>query len=412
MRRPLIRPLLVLLHRYVGLATALFLLIVGLTGALLVWLHPLCVLLSPELYEAPARGAVLAPAELAARARAAEPRARFDGWPLHLVEGEGVSFYVQPDIDAATGKPHTLGYDQLWLDPVSGAVLGRVDSQAFPPTRHSLMSFVYRLHYALALPGRWGVWIMGIVAILWFFDCFVGAALTFPRGRPFFAKWKPAWGMKKKRLNYDLHRAGGLWPWALLATIALSSIYFNLGREVFMPVFGLVAETTPEPFDTRVVRKPADILPPKISAEAAVDIATAKAAELGWTAQPEGLFRREAQGFWQVYYDKPATQWATAGNYGLFIDDRSGEVFFVRKPGGTRGDVFLSWLSALHVGAVFGLPYKFVLCALGLAVAMLSITGVVIWARKRGIAGRSRKPRRARSGSNATPSRTFSPNRN
>ncbi len=382
MRRPLIRPVLVLLHRYVGLATALFLLIVGLTGALLAWRHPLSALLSPELHHAPGRGAVLAPAELAARAKEAEPRARIDGWPLHLVEGDGVSFYLQPDIDAATGKSYTLGYDQIWLDPVSGAVLGRVDSQAFPPTRHSLMSFVYRLHYALALPGRWGVWIMGIVAILWFFDCFVGAALTFPRGRPFFAKWKPAWRVKRKRLNYDLHRAGGLWPWVLLATMALSGVSFNLRSEVFLPLFDRVAARTREPYDSRAVDFAIHRGPGSIAPEQAIAIAADTARALGWTARPEGLYRSAGQGFWQVYYMKSAAQWATAGGYSVFIDDANGEVIYLRTPGGTGGDVFLNWVADLHLGGVGGTPYKAVLSLLGSMIASLSVTGVVIWWRK------------------------------
>jgi len=382
--------MLVFLHRYVGLATAAFLLVIGLTGAMLAYLHPLSALLSPELYKAPGRGAVLSPMQLAERAQAAEPRAQFDGYPLALEAGAGVSFNLYGKLDPATGKPFDLGYDQLWLDPVTGSVLGRIDSQAMPPTRASPMNFVYRLHYALALPGRWGTWIIGGVAILWFFDCFVGAALTFPRGRPFFRKWRPAFGVQRKRLNYDLHRAGGLWPWLLLATLALSGIYFNLGREVFMPLFGLVAQTTQEPFDTRPILSPDAIQPHKVAVQQAIDIAAAKAAELGWTAKPASLFHRAEQGFWQVYYDKPKSQWATAGSYSLFIDDHSGAVLFVRTPGGTHGDVFLEWLSALHTGGVFGAPYKLLLCVIGIAIAMLSVTGVVIWARKRGLIGRPR----------------------
>jgi uncharacterized iron-regulated membrane protein len=387
------RRLLVLLHRYVGLATAAFLLIIGITGAMLAYLHPLSVLLSPELYNAPGRGVVLAPAQLIERAQAAEPRAQFDAIPLALEAGAGVNFNVRGKPDPASGKPFDLGYDQLWLDPVTGSVLGRVDSEAIPPTRASLMNFVYRLHYSLAMPGRWGVWIVGGVAILWFFDCFVGAVLTLPRGRPFLRKWQLAWGIQRKRLNYDLHRAGGLWPWLLLATLALSGIYFNLGREVFMPLFGLVAETTQDPFEMRPMLAPDAIQPPAVDMQQAIDIAAVKAAELGWTAKPASIFHRAEQGFWQVYYDKPKSQWATAGNYGLFIDDHSGAVFFVRAPGGTRGDVFLDWLAALHTGGVFGTPYKLILCALGLVIATLSITGVVIWARKRGLIGRQRGKR-------------------
>jgi len=85
----MIRPILVLLHRYVGLATAVFLLIVGLTGSLLAYLQSLSAWLSPELYEAPARGVVLSPVELADRARAAEPRGVISSYPLKLAKGHG-----------------------------------------------------------------------------------------------------------------------------------------------------------------------------------------------------------------------------------------------------------------------------------------------------------------------------------
>jgi uncharacterized iron-regulated membrane protein len=53
-----------------------------------------------------------------------------------------------------------------------------------------------------------------------------------------------------------------------------------------------------------------------------------------------------------------------------------------RTPKGTAADVFVNWLSALHMGEVFGTPYKIVLCLLGLVVAGLSGTGVIIWWRK------------------------------
>lgn len=112
-KRPAVRQVCVLLHRYVGLATALFLFVVGLTGALLAYYHPLSAWLSPELYHAPGRGPVLQPAELAARAQAAEPRAKFEGYPLDFAAGKGVSFFVTGRTDPATGQPFNLGYDSL-----------------------------------------------------------------------------------------------------------------------------------------------------------------------------------------------------------------------------------------------------------------------------------------------------------
>jgi uncharacterized iron-regulated membrane protein len=377
------RQIWVRVHRYVGLATALFLLIAGATGALLAYLEPLSAWISPELHAAPGRGAVLSATELLEHAQRAEPRARIDGFRLHLHEGEGVAYGLRARSDPATGEAFELGYDTLWLDPVTGAVLGRVDSDALPPTRHNLMDFIYRLHYALAIPGNWGGWIMGVAALLWFFDCFVGAWLTWPRRAPHLRKWRGAWSIKPSRFNYDLHRAAGLWLWGLLAALALSSVYLNLQREVFMPVFGLIAETTPEPFETRAERPVEARVPPAISAERAMAIAADTASALQWTGTATHLRHRDALGVYQVYYEKPRAQWATAGGYAVFLDDQTGEVIHVRAPGGTGGDVFLDWIVALHLGTVFGEPYRLLLCLTGLAVAALSITGTIIWWRKR-----------------------------
>ena len=69
------RGLCVILHRYLGLATALFLMLLGLTGSVLAWREPLSAWLAPDLHQAPARGAVLTPEQLALRVGEADSRA-------------------------------------------------------------------------------------------------------------------------------------------------------------------------------------------------------------------------------------------------------------------------------------------------------------------------------------------------
>jgi len=51
--------------------------------------------------------------------------------------------------------------------------------------------------------------------------------------------------------------------------------------------------------------------------------------------------------------------------------------------GGKLGDTITSWLRSLHLVTVWGLPYRIFVCVLGLVVAMLSVTGVYIWWKKR-----------------------------
>jgi uncharacterized iron-regulated membrane protein len=362
----------VILHRYLGLATALFLVLLGLTGSVLAWREPLSAWLAPDLYEAPARGPVLTPEQLVRRVNEADPRAAVVYFPLDLKEGKGTPVHV--------GPRESLGYDTLWFDPVSGKELGRTDSEAALPTTRTFVDWMYHLHRQLAIPGRWGGWILGIVSLLWFFDCFIGAYLTFPRGHNVLRRWWPAWKVRNTRIHYDLHRAVGLWPWLLLAMMALSGVYLTLYSELFMPVLRTVATVTREPFDAPPPALDTALVSVSLSQAAAIAINVAHS--LNWQAVPDGVYHDVARRFWFVYFEKAEVAWATAGSYGVFVDDRSGAVTYLRTPKGTPADVFVNWLSALHMGNVFGTPYKVVLFLLGLVVAGLSVTGVVIWWRK------------------------------
>ena len=50
---------------------------------------------------------------------------------------------------------------------------------------------------------------------------------------------------------------------------------------------------------------------------------------------------------------------------------------------GSAGDIFLQAQFPLHSGRILGLPGRILISAMGLVVAMLSATGLVIWLRKR-----------------------------
>ena len=103
------------------------------------------------------------------------------------------------------------------------------------------MPFHCPLHYTLHIPemwgiDRWGLWLMGGIAVIWLIDCFIGFYLTLPRRVPaavlpsnatFWSRWKPAWRIKTRgssfRVNFDIHRAFGLWTWVLLFVIAFTA---------------------------------------------------------------------------------------------------------------------------------------------------------------------------------------------
>jgi uncharacterized iron-regulated membrane protein len=243
-------------HRWAGLAVALFLIVSGLTGAVISWDHEIDGWLNRKLYDTPARGPFKDPFELAAAVEQHDPRARVAYLPLGFEEGHAAGYFVQPRTDPATGKPYKLGYNQVFVDPVTAEVRGRRDASAVSLKPETLMPFLRKLHYMLHVPAMWGSdrvgwWIMGTVALVWLLDSFVALYLTMPRrlrkavqpGTPppavWWQRWKPAWTVRWAaggyKLNFDLHRAGGLWIWLLIIVIAFTSFSLNLYKEVFYP---------------------------------------------------------------------------------------------------------------------------------------------------------------------------------
>ena len=50
---------------------------------------------------------------------------------------------------------------------------------------------------------------------------------------------------------------------------------------------------------------------------------------------------------------------------------------------GTAADIFVQAQFPLHSGRILGLPGRILISLMGIVVAMLSVTGVIIWWRKR-----------------------------
>ncbi len=72
------------------------------------------------------------------------------------------------------------------------------------------------------------------------------------------------------------------------------------------------------------------------------------------------------------------------GSTSVSFDANTSALLGVWLPtGGASGDTFRTWITSLHMAALWGIPFKLFVCVLGLAVAMLSVTGMVIWWKKR-----------------------------
>jgi uncharacterized iron-regulated membrane protein len=386
----MIRSVFVFVHRWVGLAMALFLVIVGLTGSLLAFNNELEHVFAPQLFAKPHPGeAPLDLATLAERAETLVPHAHV--WAVSMTEPDRAQVGFRPETNPATGKPYVLGFTQFFVDPWTGAELGHRTKADLSEGLINVMPFIYKLHDALMLHAT-GATILGLVAVAWTIDCFVGFYLTLPVSLSgFWRKWKSAWLVKRKagyyRLNFDLHRASGLWLWPVLFVFAWSSVMFNM-RDVYEWV-------TPKLFDYRYMEADTEDLAerppvPHPLLDRRTALATGKrlmadqAAIYGLTSvEPQALTYDDRTGVYN-YSARSSLNMAPTGGFAyVMFDGDSGALLEVYAPNGQHaGNTISSWLAALHMARVFGLPYRIFVCALGLVITMLSATGVYIWWKK------------------------------
>jgi uncharacterized iron-regulated membrane protein len=382
------RSLLVRLHRWFGLAAAVFLFIAGATGAIISWDHELDAWLNPELYEARTEGPALPVAELVDRIEAADPRVRVSYHPLAIEPGHTFVASVAPRWDERAGALYQPGYNQVALDPATGAIQGRREWGAVSLTRENLLPFLYKLHYSMHLPDsggiQWGIWLMGLIACAWVLDTLAAIVISFPKASQWKRSFSFRWSSGGRRLVFDLHRSGGVWLFLLVLMLAVTSVSMNLNTQVMRPVVEWFSPLTASPFASR--SPAARPIEPQVERAEVLARAEAEAQRRGFAEPAGGVFLSSEFGLWGVGFFNAGHDHGDGGlgNAWLYFDSRTGEPAGEHVPGtGSAGDVFLQSMFPLHSGRILGLPGRVLISVLGAAIALFSATGVWLWWSRR-----------------------------
>ncbi|WP_233409936.1 MULTISPECIES: PepSY-associated TM helix domain-containing protein [Burkholderia] len=398
----LLRPFLVRLHRWFGLAIALLLFVAGLTGALIAWDHELDAALNPDFYVARSDVAPLTPLALAARIEAADPRVQVTYLPLATEPGHTLQAGVMPRADSKTGRLPVLDFNQIAVDPATGAVQARREWGALSLARLDLMPFIYRLHYSLFLPMyggiNFGFWVMGMVGIVWALDSLIALVLAFPSPK----SWRKSFAFRVRRggypLVFDLHRSGGVWVWGLLLVVAVTSISMNLAVPVVRPLVSLVSPLAETPYTNPEHFPPAPLGSQVLPRERIVELARSAGREAGIAAPPGALLFAPAMNVYAVGFFTPGNDHGDVGlgNAWLYWDAVTGKPVAAQVPGrGSAGDLFMQAQFPLHSGRIAGVAGRIAVSVLGIVIAMLSVTGICIWVKKRSARGRAARSVRA-----------------
>ncbi len=354
-RRLWIRKAVFQLHLWVGLAMALYLLIISLSGSLLVFKDELVRAQLPSTLHAFKNNATATPEAVLEHLQNKRPGAIAGSlqmpspvFPAFLLEGKD-----------ARGAP------ARWIaDPATGTV---------QPADRSWVDWVHDLHYYLLLPEAWGMQANGVGALALLVLATSGLVLWWPGVRVWTRGLRVTLRASWRRINYDLHSAIGFWTLAIVIWWAFSGVYFAWYRQVtaavafVSPVVGMVSPASAE--SGREPRRAASL--------ALVLAAAQQASPNGrvWSISNPQLTSAECY----VLLDR-----GTAGDFShrdIVRVGRDARLLSIWHYG--ERHTFADWLlwsmHPFHFGTLWGFPFKVLWSALGLALAVLTVTGVVLY---------------------------------
>ena len=374
-------------HLWTGLVFGTILVVLGLTGSVLSWIHELDSMLNPGLLQVAPPPDMRAGEPLrvdaslvqaATDALVADPRYGRPGM-LELPERAGDVFvaWYRP-APAADGAPWKQAVTrQVMIDPASLAVTGERNWGEAGLSRPLLMPTLFHIHRYL-VAGDVGKMVIAVTGVSLLLMTLTGIVLWWPRMARA-AIWKAMTvrhGGSWPRFSFQLHRAGGFFAAPILLVIAFSGVYFNAPDWV-TPTIKAVSQVSP---GGKLTNKSAAAASRVSAAEAVVaaqaEFPGGRVSRLSFPAKPDQPFEARVRQPGELRMGPGATR--------ISIDSGNGAVLRVIDPIRAKGgDKFISWLFPLHTGEAFGTAGRVFISLFGLVPLAFFATGLVVWLKLR-----------------------------
>ncbi|MNY05266.1 hypothetical protein D3C86_1379780 [compost metagenome] len=374
------------MHLWLGLASGVVVLLLGVTGCLFVFQKEISdVIYHDQLFvEPPANAVTLPVTQLKETAQKA----------LHC-SNVYVTTYTDPekawefmyykagDENALTFFGAVDAYKSAFINPYTGQLTGIMDYE------ENFFVIVKYLHWSLLLNDKYGQPIVGYSTLIFVVMLITGMMLWWPKNLKksnFNKSFKISWKAKFKRLNYDLHNVPGFY--AMLITLVLALTGMVWAMKWFQTIVYVVASqsiTPPKP-NALVSDSTATALknPLNIAFEAArKQFPDAKRITLSVPDKDNkaGLIYASGYRGKEDYYD------ADVLHFDQFTGALLGRENFKDK---NNGEKIIRMNYDIHVGVIFGLPGKILAFFASFIAASLPVTGFIIWL------GRGKKKKKPR----------------
>jgi uncharacterized iron-regulated membrane protein len=350
-----LRRVLFQIHLWVGISLGVYIFVVGVTGAALVFRIDMQRASYPDLFTPSGPGPLADPPTILEHVRDAYPNGRVSGIDAPTSARPTYLAYVSSGNDFAT----------VLVDPVTARVLGELPARSFVRTLQDL-------HFDL-LAGRTGRVVNGIGAALLLAMCLTGVVIWWQGA----GKWRRGltvdFGRNWKRINWDVHSAVGFWSLLLIAMWAVTGIYFAFPSQFRAAVNWLSPVT--------VARAPSSRQPDAGSAPASWRDLIARAR----THVPDQFVARVVlpssdTGAFLVMFSPTAPTPLGTPLTSVYLDRFTGARLQESRRGPrTTGDVLMDWVGPLHVGSFGGNTVRVAWLVLGLSPPLLFVTGFLMW---------------------------------